>query len=57
MSCEISIKPAGFQDVEGPTATDFCDVTYDLADTSYVTNINAFDFASIPLNGILTFDS
>jgi hypothetical protein len=57
MACEIEIQGAGLQDVEGPTATDFCDVTYDLISQEYVTNINAFTFAGIPLNDVLNFDA
>ena len=43
-------------DMIGPTAIDFCDVIYVLIKIGYVTNLNAFQFASVPLNDVLTYE-
>jgi len=43
-------------DIEGPAAISFSDVVYNVLVTDYVTNVNTFQFASIPFNDVLTFE-
>lgn len=54
VSSEVSA--VSLSDTEGPTATSFSDVTYNILIAEYVTNINTFQFASIPFNDVLSFE-
>lgn len=50
------VSAISLSDTEGPTATSFSDVTYNILTAEYVTNINTFQFASIPFNDVLSFE-